>query len=190
MFHLEPEDKVSVCDSQLSMNISSQSAILTITSIIMLSVSNALMKGVMPGALKYPGRTSLLHQRGYLCQTFVQLENTNKPGSNDKKSHGRSTRQSFATKLVAGETLLMQTYLLRALVRYLIGTMHRLDDLLQQLGATMFTIAGTQLNAQCDSIKEAAGSPKGSNEILMLHLFDPNTFDNSSLVLNLILRNE
>lgn len=82
----------------------------------MLSVSNALMKGVMPGALKYPGRNSLLHRRGYLCQSFLQLENTNKPGSNDNKSHGRSTRQSFATKLVAGETLLMQTYLLKALV--------------------------------------------------------------------------
>ena len=118
VFHLEPEDEVLVCDSQLSMNISSRSAILTITSIIMLSVSNALMKGVMPGALKYPGRSSLLHQRGYLCQSFLQLEKTNKPGSNDKKSHGRSTRQSFATKLVAGETLLMQTYLLRILVRY------------------------------------------------------------------------
>ena len=82
----------------------------------MLSVSNALMKGVMPGALKYPGRNSLLHRRGYLCQSFLQLENTNKPGSNYNKSHGRSTRQSFATKLVAGETLLMQTYLLKALV--------------------------------------------------------------------------
>lgn len=44
----------------------------------------------------------------------------------------------------------------------------------------MFTIAGTQLNAQCDSIKEAAGSSKGSNEIMILHLFDTNTFDNSS----------
>lgn len=50
--------------------------------------------------------------------------------------------------------------------------MRKLDDPMQRLGATMFTIAGTQLNAQCDSIKEAAGSSKGSNEIMMLHLLD------------------
>ena len=49
---------------------------------------------------------------------------------------------------------------------------HRSYDLMQLIGATIFTIAGTQLNAQCESIKETE-SPKGSNEILIYSSSSP-----------------
>ena len=81
-----------------------------------MSVSNAL-RGVVPSALKFQSRSSLLHQRGYLSQSFLQLQNAKKAGNNDNKSNGRSGRQSFATKLVTGMTLFMYLfYLFSALV--------------------------------------------------------------------------
>lgn len=81
----------------------------------MMSVSNAL-RGVVPNALKYQSRSSLLLQRGYLSQSFLQLQNAKKAGSKDNKSNGRSARQSFATKLVTGTTPFMHLYLFSALV--------------------------------------------------------------------------
>ena len=80
-----------------------------------MSISNAL-RSVVPNALKYQSRSSLLHQRGYLSQSILQLQSAKKAGSNDNKSNGRSARQSFATKLVTGMTMFMYLYSFTALV--------------------------------------------------------------------------